>query len=334
MTDVGFEITPEHRPIIVGFEGAEPDWDWLEQIRPTGVILFTRNLNSIEQVRLLCQRLRTLRPRPFIAIDMEGGRVNRLQHLIGQFPSMPQAVSSSACFEAGTRMGQLLASLGIDIDFAPVVDLDYGQLSNGLQGRTLGSDPAKVAEHAIEFVTGLNQFGVAGCFKHFPGLGTTVPDSHLSLPTFQGSYSEWDQGEGEVYRLLAAKGQSQVPVMLAHCVMPFWQGEVASWSSKSMQALKSIGWQGITMTDDLEMKAIDEETITSTAARALRAGVDLVMVCRSKPIIDQMVAFLDQSPDCRSARSGFIPHASPVDVSFEEALKGWRSFSSKFIASS
>lgn len=326
----GLTLGPEHRPVIVGFEGLEPDWSWLAEIRPAGVILFTRNLADFNQVQRVCQRIRAMRPQPFIAIDLEGGRVNRLAELVGPLPSISEAVARGRTREAGQVIGTLLASLGMDVDFAPVVDLDYGQLGNGLQGRTMGAHVEAVVSHAREFVAGLNQAGVAGCFKHFPGLGTTVPDSHLELPVYLRDEDHWHLHEGAVYRRLAEEGLNEVPIMLAHCTVPFWRGSVASWAAQSAVHLDAIGWTGATMTDDLEMKAIDPERIPETALKALQVGIDLVMICRQRTVVDAVVNQLDRAGVTGCRRTVTIPYASQNPVALDGAVQQWRAFSASF----
>lgn len=316
---------------MVGFEGLEPDWDWIRQIRPAGVILFTRNIESLDQLQMLVKRLRTVDPEPFIAMDMEGGRVNRLQHLLGDFPSLARVADAGVTQEAGRVMGTMLASLGINVDFAPVADLDYGHVNNGLHGRTLGADPIKVIRETAAFVTGLNELGVSGCFKHFPGLGTTVPDSHFSLPVYGADEESWQNEEGAVYRNLVELGMGDVPVMLAHCRIPFWEDEVASLSHWATSSLRFMNWTGITMTDDLEMKAIDPSTVGESAVQALRSGVDLVMVCRRRAVVDDVVSSMIES-GFDACRGQSLPYAQIGQVSLRQAKKEWANFCRPFRA--
>lgn len=267
-------------PIMIGFEGDEPDLAWMQAIRPAAVILFARNIHSAEQVRSLTASLRRLNPSPVVAIDEEGGRVHRLESALGPFPAPPSWQDESHAHLAGSTMGMMLNALGIHINLAPVVDLNLKQADNALQHRTLGKDPQTVARLAAAHARGLRSQGIVPCFKHFPGLGSTEVDSHLSLPTLALSESNWRRNEATVYSILAQTGMQDEPVMLAHCRIPFWNHEIASVSPRAVQALRSMGMRGPLLTDDLEMKALDQSRLPDLACQALDAGLDLVLVCR------------------------------------------------------
>lgn len=266
-------------PMMIGFESLEPDWTLLQEVRPAGIILFSRNIASKTQLKDLCSRLNRLDPQPLIAMDLEGGRVNRLLDILGSFPEPARLNDAQSAEKAGAALGAALNAFGICLDLAPVVDLDFGIPDNGLPTRTLGSEPARVAELALHFITGLRQVGVEGCLKHFPGLGTTRGDSHLLLPTLNMSRAAWNGQEGAVYRHLALPELQHVPLMLAHCRVPFWDNQVASHSPKAIAWIRRQGYHGLILTDDLEMKAIPQDRIADVAVESLEAGADLVLIC-------------------------------------------------------
>ncbi|PIE90477.1 MAG: hypothetical protein CR997_05910 [Acidobacteria bacterium] len=283
-------------PLFVGFEGLEPDWLSLKEINPLGVVLFQRNLDALEQIQDVCRKIHDTCPGSVIAIDQEGGRVNRLSHLLPPFPAPPTWKNAKDCYDAGYTMGRALRALDIDMNFAPAVDLDYGEDDNALQGRLLGNRPEKVVEFSDAYLRGLTAAGCMGCIKHFPGLGTTKVDSHLFLPKYRGTYKTWQQEEAAVYKGLLAGKWSAVPVMMAHCIIPFWENQIASSSALAVENLRAMGSTGLIMTDDLEMKAVPEDELEPFCRRSLKAGVDILMVCQSKTKAERMFEWSKDHP--------------------------------------
>jgi beta-N-acetylhexosaminidase len=192
-------------------------------------------------------------------------------------------------------MGAMLTALGIDLNFAPVVDLDYGRSGNALDQRYLGQSLAQVIDRAEAYVAGLRASGVEGCFKHFPGLGSTIPDSHYALPELGLDEAAWQREEGQVYRTLAQRGLNDVPLMLAHVRVPFWGDEIASLSARAVQAARALGHSGMLVTDDLEMKALPQEDLPELGLRALLAGLDLLIICHDADLIEAIADRLKAS---------------------------------------
>ena len=187
------------------------------------MILFGRNLESAQQVRALIGELRTLLPATVLWVDAEGGRVDRLEHVLAPAPAgewlaaEPPAVAR----RAGRWIGHGLRALGFDADFAPVVDLDHGLRGNALDGRCLGGAPETVIPRARAFLDGLHGAGVGGCVKHFPGLGAAPADTHHHPATIELS-SEALARELEPFRALAEKAGA---VMVGHALYPAWDAE-------------------------------------------------------------------------------------------------------------
>ncbi len=188
----------ECMPLVVGVPGPEMEPEQLrilEEIQPAGVILFQRNIQSIGQVRELVSELADLDPRPFIAIDLEGGVVNRLRPIWGELPSAAAAAAAGrrAVRALGEAAGAACRSLGIHLDLAPVVDLERPHAFIAQQGRCFAADPERVAILARVFNEGLAKWGVRGCLKHFPGLGEILLDTHEELPLLDIPESGFDQ---------------------------------------------------------------------------------------------------------------------------------------------
>jgi len=281
--------------------------DFLQQLRPGGVILFSRNVESPEQVQELNAALGALpggplNRGPLLGVDQEWGPVNRLG---GLFPHLPAAgalgrgADGDRVREAAALTGRLLRRLGFHLNFAPVVDLSEEDAPNGIGIRSYGTDPAAVAEMAGCYLDGLTDAGMAGTVKHFPGLGRTVVDSHQVLPVVtEGREALWRHDLLPYRRLLA--GRPGVPVMVGHGWYPALEPPAAPGTGRPLPASLSpavvsgllrgtLGHQGVVITDDLEMGAVSggaggEEDLFDEAVgiRALLAGVDWILICHSR----------------------------------------------------
>ncbi len=283
--------------IMVGFSGFDlPDNNPLAESlragRAGGIILFDRsvrtggpkNIESPAQLRMLTARLQRLAPRPlFIAVDQEGGRVQRLKPERG-FEGGPAAAalgrgSPENTRLAARRMGLEMAALGINFDFAPVADLNRNPLSPavGALQRSFGADPHQVATHALAFSDGLAQAGVASCLKHFPGHGSAGADSHAALPDITAS---WRQDELVPYRE-AVERKRPAAVMAGHL---FHRGLDALYpASLSVRILAGLlrgklGFAGVILTDDLQMGAVaNAYSVEERVRLAVEAGADIVI---------------------------------------------------------
>ncbi len=272
-------MTPN--PIWITLDDFVPDarlTEFLARSIPYGVILFARHLKSGQQVAELCQAIHgsAMGFSPLIALDQEGGRVSRLAAL-GY--DLPGAESCSAdpdrARAAGTEAGEILHSLGFDVDFAPVADLGPACPGTGLEGRLYGDDPRTVSSCCRAFIEGLHGAGVEGCLKHFPGLGGTRLDSHRALPLVEGSLMD-RQDHLAPYRELA----DLVPyVMVGHAACGFLDGRTpATLHRGTYGLLASLGFHGLSVTDDLCMGAVSAlDDLSGLALRSLSAGASLAL---------------------------------------------------------
>ncbi|MFP7753165.1 glycoside hydrolase family 3 protein [Thermodesulfobacteriota bacterium B35] len=287
------------RMFMVGFEGCTVGEDhWLVQalVRgegPGGVILFDRNVDgSIQNIRdpgQLQDLTRTLQGYAggslLIAVDQEGGRVCRLKEEDG-FPPTPSAAEMGRGEAAGTRrraerMAATLAGVGINLNLAPVVDLDLNP-DNPIIGRyerSFAADPATVTRHAAAFITAHHGHGIACCLKHFPGHGSGGADSHLG---FVDVTSRWRRSELEPFAALIRLGLADA-VMTAHVVQSDLDTRAlpATLSPRIIRGLlrRQLGFAGVVISDDLQMRAIsDRWGYGEAVAMAVRAGVDLLIV--------------------------------------------------------
>ncbi len=283
-------------PLIVGVPGtalSDDEMAVLERVQPVGVILFSRNIETAEQTRDLVAQLQELEPRPFIAVDLEGGMVNRLSAVWGELPT-PTAASDAgrrAVRALGEAAGAACRNLGIDVDLAPSVDLACPDGCLGLQNRCLSDDPDRIVVLAKIFCEGLAEWGVTGCAKHFPGLGPVPADTHEELPVL-------DPGDEELQRQLAVFEElgPEIPlVMMAHVVVP-GLGDAerpASLSRTVVERAANLPGSPVVLADDLEMGALDSfGTMAERVEAAIQARNHGILVCNVFDQLDDIMKHL------------------------------------------
>ena len=262
--------------LLPGFAGLEPpDWlrEWIER-GLGGVILFARNVADPEQLAALTEALHAERPDLLVAIDEEGGDVTRLEHERGS--SYPGnfalgVVDDVALTErVGAAIGSDLAEVGVNVDFAPVADVNSNPRNPVIGIRSFGSDPELVARHVAAFVRGMQEAGVAACAKHFPGHGDTELDSHHELPTVGGDL------DAALLPFRAATDAGVRAIMSAHIRVPELDDAPATVSRRILHDLlrEELGFTGLVVTDALDMKGVTATVGIEAAPRALAAGAD------------------------------------------------------------
>ena len=255
-----------------------------------GVILFARNFASPEQLGALTASIRALRdPALLIAVDHEGGRVQRFQQgftkippmaaLQGRCTSLQQAAGAARAI--GTVIAHELLDHGLDFSFTPVLDVGFGR-SSVIGDRAFSSDPEIIVSLAGELMAGLHQGGVASVGKHFPGHGHVQADSHVALPIDDRSRAELDQCDLLPYRRLIPAGLKAI--MPAHVIFSKVDRHPAGFSSVWLKDILrgSLGFEGMIFSDDLSMEAASAAgDIVARARAAIAAGCDMVLVCNS-----------------------------------------------------
>ena len=267
--------------LFPGFPGHEPpDWvrRWLER-GLGGVVLYARNIDDRVQLGRLNDSLRSERGDLLVAIDEEGGDVTRLEAAEGS--SYPGNAALGAVDDVelteqvAAAIGADLASVGIDLDFAPVADVNTNPQNPIIGIRSFGADPGLAARHVAAFVRGLQGQGVAACPKHFPGHGDTEADSHLELPVVNDELDAFVAKALPPFRAAIEAGAASI--MTAHILVPALDDRPATTSRIILQDLLrcELGFDGMVMTDALEMRAISAVMgVEEGAVRALRAGAD------------------------------------------------------------
>ena len=275
-----------HRCLVAGFDGATTVPDTLKRLIDRGlggVILFTRNVRDAGQVRRLTDELRALRPDLLVAIDNEGGGIG---HLVNAgAPDVPGSYAfgvvddpalTARCADA---LAGHLATLGITASYAPVADLQHQPRNPIVRTRSFGADPELAARHLRAWITATDVRGIASCAKHFPGHGGTITDSHHGVAIDPRPYGEL-LVDLEPFRAAVAAG---VPMLMsAHVVFPALDANRPATLSRRIlgDLLRlDLGFDGVLVSDALEMKAIADEYGEAAGARiALAAGADQVIV--------------------------------------------------------
>ncbi len=278
---------------MVGFDGTEPPVDLIQLIREEeigAVILFRRNIKSLDQLKRLTGQLQDLAGgKLLIGIDHEGGRVFRMPPPFTQIPSM-RVVEKYArhhpqekiAFQLGQVMARELSAAGIHMNFAPVLDLDTNADNPIIGDRAFSADPIVVANLGCELIDGHLDIGVIPCGKHFPGHGDTYEDSHHALPHLPHTPERMRIMELVPFRAAIERG---VPaIMTAHVVYEGWDAErPATLSPRIIESVlrEECGFDGVIISDDLHMQGIAKYWSVEVASRlAISAGCDLLAVCR------------------------------------------------------
>jgi beta-N-acetylhexosaminidase len=285
--------------VFVGIPGPELDAEsagLLSAFQPGGVVLFKRNIQDEEQLNDLVTALRKLLPEAVFAIDAEGGRVDRLKDVVGPAPaaSMLARYAPSYSLQAGRWVAQALRLFDIDVDFAPVVDLDRGATDNALDGRYFGATPAAVIPRALAFLRGLYSGGAGGCVKHFPGLGGAGEDTHFRMSAVYLPAEDL-RTDLEPFEALAGPAGA---VMVSHALYPAYDPSMrpATLSPSIIGGVLRgrLGFDGLVFSDDMEMKALDEwGDLPERCEACFAAGCDVLLVCHTLAALPDIVARLE-----------------------------------------
>ena len=284
--------------LVVGLGGTELtplERAWLKLVHPGGVILFKRNIADAAQTRALLDQATGLSaPYAVRCVDVEGGTVNRLRDALAPLPSA-QAVGAAArrlhkpalAREHGELIARAVKAFGFNTTLAPVVDLALPEAAEVLGSRPPGTNTAEVTDYAREFLTGLAGQGIAGCGKHFPGLGGASGDTHFVTPEIGRAWPQIWNEDLAPYRALHA---SMPMIMMNHAAYPATPGGNRPASASPFWITTvlrhRIGYRGIVLSDDLEMGGILKFLpVDEAAIAAVRAGSDLLEICHRPELI-------------------------------------------------
>ncbi|HSN04824.1 MAG TPA: beta-N-acetylhexosaminidase [Nitrospira sp.] len=335
---------------MVGFDGTTVSADlaaFIKEYKPGGVILFSRNLESIEQIVELTNDLQRCSPHSplLISIDQEGGRVSRLPKSFTIFPPcevLGLCNSSELAYAAAATIAKELRAVGINMNMSPVLDVNSNPANPVIGDRAFGTTPGPVCELGLATIGGLQDGRVVACGKHFPGHGDTSTDSHKELPVVTAPRERLEEVEFPPFRQATAHGVATL--MTAHVRYHALDEKVPATLSPAIitDFLRGeLKYDGVVLTDDLEMHAIiDHYGIEEATVRAIQAGCDMPLICKDrdrevaaitaldKAIADGSIAIerLEQSL-ARIARvkQRFLVPSKPVVISDAKLIVGCRS---------
>jgi beta-N-acetylhexosaminidase len=290
---------------LEGIELTEEEKELLQNPLVGGIILFTRNFSSVEQIHKLVKAIHAVRePRLLIGVDHEGGRVQRFRD---GFSSIPAARHFGEVYDKDPRKGIMLAekagwlmaaelrAVEIDFSFAPVLDVDAG-VSKVIGDRAFHTDEKVIVELAHAYMKGMNHAGMAATGKHFPGHGHVEADSHVDIPVDERDYNEIYARDIIPFKRMIHHGLAAI--MPAHVIYPKVDKQPAGFSSIWLQEIlrKRLGFQGVIFSDDLDMQgaSVAGDSYTDRAVAALGAGCDMVLICNNRK---GAIEILDNLPD-------------------------------------
>ena len=318
---------------VVGTELTADDVRRLQHPLVGGVILFKRNFINNSQLKALTASIHEVRTPPLlIAVDHEGGRVQRFRDGFTKIPAMrefgkiwdshPKKAKQLAT-EAGWILAAELRAHGIDFSFTPVLDMDYGD-SLVIGDRAFHLKPQAINDLAFALMQGLKKGGMAAVGKHFPGHGFVVADSHVSMPVDDREFDKIAQHDMQPFKMMIDDGIQAI--MPAHVIYPKVDDRPAGFSARWLQKIlrERLGFNGVIFSDDLSMEAATAGgDVTTRALAALNAGCDMVLLCNQPAMQDELLANLTWPISAQSiarlARMHGQKHPPSLDALHENA---------------
>jgi len=322
-------------PLMIGLAGvalSAQERNWLRHPWVGGVVLFTRNYQDPQQLRELCAAIRAARGGPLlIAVDHEGGRVQRFRTGFTRLPPLavhgrqyresPERALDHAYRHARVTAGELLA-MGIDLAFAPVMDLDRG--SEVIGDRAFHTEPEAVTALTRAFIAGLHDGGMAAVGKHFPGHGSVAEDSHHCIVS---DHRDWDALQQDLYPYTQLAAELDA-LMMAHVRYPQLDPEPAGFSSYWVRTIlrERMDYRGIVISDDLGMSgAAGVGDLRQRLQCALAAGCDLALICRADETADLLESLGGEpSPQDASPAIAALAGRQTPDLTEYEQVSEWR----------
>ena len=289
-------------PVMLDIEGTELNENDIRRLQHPlvgGIILFSRNYQSPEQLKALTAAIHKVRQPPLlIAVDHEGGRVQRFREDFTRIPPMRELgkiwdhnprKARQLAEEAGWILAAELRAHGVDFSFTPVLDIDYGN-SGVIGDRAFHRNTQAIAELANSLMHGLRKGGMAAVGKHFPGHGFVAADSHVAIPVDEREFDRIAEEDLQPFRRMVDDGLAAI--MPAHVIYPQVDDKPAGFSERWLQKVlrQRLGFNGVIFSDDLSMEgAVVAGDVTQRALAALNAGCDMVLLCNRPDLADELL---------------------------------------------
>ena len=285
-----------------------------------GIVLFSKNFESQLQIQSLCSEIKAVKENIIIAVDQEGGRVQRFKNEFTVLPSMQDlgdyAIEKNnlgICHEIGWLMASELAASGIDISFAPVLDVDR-ETSSIIGNRAFSNDPKLLIQLADNFINGMNEAGMQATGKHFPGHGGIFEDSHISEPVDSRSYEQLIELDLKPFTELK---DNLGAMMTAHITFPNIDSVCVSYSNLWIKEIlrERLAFHGIVFSDDLSMKGAGDYSMGEKALKSIEAGCDMVLVCNNYDGTMEVVDAFEKNNVQTSSKITALQNSANIDWS-------------------
>jgi beta-N-acetylhexosaminidase len=300
--------------LLVGFKGTELNSDLcflIDSLKIGGLILFPQNLINPEQIKNLCRSVQEYavsrgNPPLFIAVDQEGGTVARLKKPFTQFAGNPHMRDRKEAMRFADISARELAAVGINMNLAPVLDTSPLNIASIMADRSFGHDPGWVSKMGVTVIEHLQQKSIMAVAKHFPGIGRTILDSHMEIPSLDIDLSAMTPCDLLPFR--DAINHKVAAIMLCHILYtkidPDWPASLSPRIARDLLR-NQMAFHGVVMTDDLDMGAINTHyKIKTVIQQILSAGIDIALICHKGPNIEQafeeILAFTSADRELRS----------------------------------
>ena len=285
-----------------------------------GIILFSKNFESQLQIQSLCSEIKAVKENIIIAVDQEGGRVQRFKNEFTVLPSMQdlgdyanKKNNMGICHEIGWLMASELVASGIDISFAPVLDVDR-ETSSIIGNRAFSNDPKLLIKLARNFINGMNEAGMQATGKHFPGHGGIFEDSHISEPVDTRSYEQLIELDLKPFTELK---DNLGAMMTAHITFPNIDSVCVSYSNLWIKEIlrERLAFHGIVFSDDLSMKGAGDYSMGEKALKSIEAGCDMVLVCNNYDGTMEVINAFEKNNVQTSSKITALQNSANIDWS-------------------
>ena len=296
-------MTKEYGRLMLDIEGksiSEEDKNVISSNHVGGIIFFSRNFKSFEQIKNLINEIKSIKEDIIFAVDHEGGRVQRFDSEFTKIPSMQEISNfarknnnSSIFKDIGWLASSELIAAGIDINFAPVLDVNKNN-STVIGDRSFSNKKIEVFDYASNYIDGMHEAGMKSTGKHFPGHGAVLEDSHIELPVDNRDLHELYLEDIFPYKELGKKLDA---VMCAHILYPKIDNKIPSFSERWLKDIlrDDIDYKGLVFSDDLTMSGAGDDLCCKKVEKSLKAGCDMVLICNDRYGAKEAIDFMENS---------------------------------------